>query len=63
MLSDVPIFIDNYGFFNEYTASNKRLLSEIGDFEIENIELSIKKLSEWYIENKSMIIKEKLLYQ
>ena len=39
------------------------MIGEMGDFEIENIELSIKKLSEWYIENKSMIIKEKLLYQ
>lgn len=63
MHTDVPIYIAKDGYFNEYTASNKRLLSEMGDFEIENIELSIKKLSEWYIENKSMIIKEKLLYQ
>ena len=63
MYTDVPIYIAKDGYFNEYTASNKRLLSEMDDFEIENIELSIKKLSEWYIENKSMIIKEKLLYQ
>lgn len=63
MHTDVPIYIAKEGYFNEYTASNKRLLAEIGDFEIENIELSIKKLSQWYIENKSLIIKEKLLYQ
>lgn len=63
MHTDVPIYMAKDGYFNEYTASNKRLLSEMCDFEIENIELSIKKLSEWYIENKSLIIKEKLLYQ
>lgn len=63
MHTDVPIYIAKDGYFNEYTASNKRLLAEMCDFEVESIDLSIKKLSQWYIENKSMIIKEKLLYQ
>ncbi|CDB89807.1 nucleoside-diphosphate-sugar epimerase [Clostridium sp. CAG:253] len=63
MHTDVPIYIAKDGYFNEYTASNNRLLSEMCDFEVEDIELSIKKLSQWYTKNKSIIIKEKLLYQ
>lgn len=49
--------------FAEYTANNNRILNEITDFEIENIEVSIDKLAKWYMNNKEKIDREKLLYQ
>ena len=63
MHTDVPIYVAKDGYFAEYTANNNRILNEITDFEIENIEVSIDKLAKWYMNNKEKIDREKLLYQ
>ncbi|WP_418967029.1 NAD-dependent epimerase/dehydratase family protein [Butyribacter intestini] len=63
MHTDVPIYVAKDGYFAEYTANNNRILNEITDFEIENIEVSIDQLAKWYMNNKEKIDREKLLYQ
>ena len=63
MHTDVPVYVARDGYFAEYTADNNRILNEMTDFEIENIEVSIYKLAKWYMNNKDKIDREKLLYQ
>lgn len=60
---NVPIYIAKEGMGKEYSASNKRLCSELNLFEPENIEISIEKLSFWYKKNLNNIDRYSLLYQ
>lgn len=63
MKSEVPIFIAKAGELDAYTANNERILKELQNYKFEDIEISIEKLSEWYKNNRQIIIKENLLYQ
>jgi len=60
---DIPVYVCNPGFAKEYSACNKRLLSEIGFFEFTPMGSSIEKLYSWYAENESEIDIYSLLYQ
>lgn len=60
---DVPVLTAKDGMGKEYSASNSRLCSEMVSFKPENIEVSITKLSEWYLQNIDMIDRYSLLYQ
>lgn len=52
------IIIKNKGFSNEYTCDNSRLLNEIKNLSFTGIDEAIKKVYDWYIENKKQIKKE-----
>ena len=54
------IMVKNSGYANEYTANSDRLFKEIGWNETEPMELSVKKLYDYYVQNKDMIDKELL---
>lgn len=60
--SQVPILIASDGYGSEYTGSNTRLKQEM-DFQPEPIEISIRRLTEWYHENIDVINRYELLYQ
>lgn len=61
--NNVPIYICNEGFGNEYTSSNKRFIDEIGGYEFEPMSDSIKDLYIWYESIREEIDIESLLYQ
>lgn len=63
MKKDVPVLVAMDEMGKEYSASNKRLCSEMVTFKPENIKVSIAKLSEWYLQNIDMIDRYSLLYQ
>lgn len=56
---ELEIIVAKDGFKNEYTASNKRMLSEF-DIELTNVDDGIRQLYEWYHQNIKMIDKNKL---
>ena len=58
----VPIFICEQGYANEYTANNRRLLTELNNFEFMPIEHSIDSLYTYYKKNEDMIDLTSLLY-
>lgn len=58
----VPIFICEEGYANEYTANNRRLLTEISNFSFMPIENSIASLYAYYKKNEDMIDLTSLLY-
>lgn len=58
----LPIYVCKDGLANEYTASNKRLLEEMGGFEFTPIEEAIFKLYEWYEKRQETIDLYSLLY-
>lgn len=60
---ELPIYICEQGLANEYTASNQRLLDEIGNFVLTPIEEAISDLYKWYQANASKIDIYSLLYQ
>jgi GDP-L-fucose synthase len=60
---EIPIIICNDGLANEYTASNERLLSEIGNYSYLDMNSAIADLYKWYENNEELIELEKLLYQ
>lgn len=59
----IPIYVAKEGLGKEYTADNKRLLSELENFEYTNIKDSIRELYEWYSNCKDTIDIYPLLYQ
>ena len=59
---DLPVYVCNEGLANEYTASNERLVKEIGFINLEVFDESVSKLYSWYEENEGLISVEKLLY-
>lgn len=60
---EIPIYICKEGLANEYSASNQRLISDIGGFEFTPIENAISDLYEWYKSNEEIIDIYPLLYQ
>lgn len=60
---ELPIYIAKEGMANIYTASNERMLSQIGEFEYTDIETAVKKLYEWYESKSANIDIYPLLYQ
>lgn len=64
-LSDnpVPVYVCREGMANEYTASNKRLISEFEDFKLTDFKQSVEELMHYYKENIDNIDLYSLLYQ
>ncbi len=60
---DVPIYICKDGLANEYSASNERLLNEIGEFRFIGFEQAVKCLVEYYASILDEIDIYSLLYQ
>lgn len=58
----LPVYICKKGLAKEYTASNKRLISEIKPFEYTPVETSVRQLYHWYEEHENEIDVYKLLY-
>ena len=59
---NLDIFVCEDGLGNEYTASNSRLICEIGDFDYTDIKQAIIQLYRWYEKNEKEISITKLLY-
>lgn len=60
---DIPIYICNDEFGNEYSANNNRILEEIGEFSFTSIEDAINDLYNWYKIHEKDIDIYPLLYQ
>lgn len=60
---EIPIYICKEGLANEYSASNQRIISEMGGFIFTPIEDAISDLYEWYNSNEENIDILPLLYQ
>lgn len=60
---ELPVYIAKEGMANIYTASNERMLKQIGDFKYTDMETSVKKLYEWYEDKADSIDIYPLLYQ
>lgn len=58
----LPLYICNAGLANEYTASNERLLREIGGVEFTKHEDAIRDLYRWYSQHAQDIDMDSLLY-
>ena len=59
---EVPMYVCEPGFANEYTANNERLLSELNTFEPTPLEKSISELYSWYQDHSDEINIKSLLY-
>lgn len=59
---DLDIIVCREGYANEYTASNRRILRELGDFQYTKIEDSVRKLYQWYEERQESIDTYSLIY-
>lgn len=59
--SKVAVSVVHKGFNNEYTGSNRRLLSEFSDIEFTDIDVAISQLYEWYQKRKNEVSKKGLL--
>lgn len=57
------IFVCQEGLAPEYTASNERLLEEIGGYEFLSIEQAVEQLYQWYEQHSDIIEIYPLLYQ
>lgn len=49
------------GFNKEYTASNNRLIEEIGQFKFTSLKTSIEDLYKWYQDNINLVNKDKII--
>ncbi len=58
----LPVYVCRDGLAQEYTASNERLLQEIGVFEYTPMETAVKELYKWYLEREEGIDLYPLLY-
>lgn len=58
----LPIYVCKEGYANEYTASNRRLIKELGFFSFTPPEVAIDKLYNWYKKNENDIDIYSLLY-
>lgn len=59
---ELSVYVCKEGLANEYTASNERLLKEIGHFEFMHIENAISQLYQWYESRQDEIDIYSLLY-
>lgn len=60
---DLPVYVCKQGLANEYSASNQRLLKELGSFSFTSIEDAIHDLYVWYQNHEENIDIYSLLYQ
>lgn len=58
----LPVYTCKQGLANEYTASNARIVKELGAFEYTPIDTAIELLYRWYEEREEKIELYKLLY-
>lgn len=58
---NLPIVIAKKGLSNEYTGSNRRLLSEIRNFRFMEIDKAVAELYYWYLARKKILNKNYLL--
>jgi len=58
---DFEIKIKNIGMNKEYTCDNSRLKNELKEFKFTEMEMAIRELYYWYLENKDKIKKENLI--
>lgn len=58
----LPVYIGREGLANEYTASNSRFVQEYNDFEYTPIDMALRELYQWYVDNEEIIDIYKLLY-
>ncbi len=58
---EFEVKIKNKGMNKEYTCDNSRLKDELKDFKFGDMEIAIKELYDWYLENKENIKRENLL--
>lgn len=59
----LPVYVCKEGLAKEYTASNDRLMREIGDFDFTPMEEAISQLYDWYCVRENEIDLYSLLYQ
>ena len=59
---DLQIITKEEGMKPEYSGTNTKLLKEFSDLEISPIDVSIKKLYDWYDSNRRIIKKELFEY-
>lgn len=59
---ELPIYVCNEGLANEYTASNERILHELGGFQYTSKKEAIGKLYHWYCRNEDRIDVSRLIY-
>lgn len=59
---NIPIYVCNEGWGNEYTASNARIMEELKDYKYTTMREAIEKLYLWYYEKKDEIHISKLIY-
>jgi len=60
---DTGLYVCRDGLAKEYTASNERLLEELGgSFDYTPVKDAVKKLYDWYVENEEIIDIYKLIY-
>lgn len=60
---ELPVYVCNEGLANEYSASNQRLLNELGSFTFTPMEDAIRDLYIWYYNHEEDIDMYSLLYQ
>lgn len=60
---EIPIYVCKEGLANEYSASNKRLLNEMGDFEFKDFKEAVTELAQYYESILEQIDMLSLLYQ
>lgn len=60
---ELPVFVCHEGLANEYSASNQRLLNELGSFTFTPMEVAIRDLYIWYHNHEEDIDMHSLLYQ
>ncbi len=60
---DYGLFVCREGLAKEYTASNERLIKELGsDFAYTPVVQAVKELYDWYVQNEDLIDTYKLIY-
>lgn len=59
---ELPIYVCKEGLACEYTASNARILEEIGEFAYTPVDTAVRELYEWYQGQEEMIDLLSLLY-
>lgn len=59
---DLPIYVCEKNYANEYTANNKRLVEELSGFKFTTIDEALKVLYCWYKEHQEIINLHQLLY-
>ena len=59
---DTGLYVCREGLAKEYTASNERLLEQLGGFSYTPVKEAVGKLYDWYVQNEDIIDTYKLIY-